>query len=199
MEYVKFGTLLASLLSILALFSVHRSNRKQNLLEGSVNRKQTETENRLNRQHAETLAAVNHSYSKEAHAANHLYTRKASHLESAGKIVGDLQFWGEKCVVPRTRTDFGTKQEIASNMSKAFENLSQYTMQYPFAFKKIGDLQQYMLNLMDSVNYIENMAHTDNFGADSEAWKSAGKRFQQELGPITAALQREIEALMQQI
>ncbi|HHQ4474502.1 hypothetical protein [Aeromonas sp. S41-2] len=187
MEYVTIGSLLAALMSILATFSVQRLSNKHSALEGL-----------LNRNHSTTLAALNHAYSKEAHAANHLYTRKASHLEKAGQIVGDLNFWAEKCVVPRTRVDFGSKQEIADRMSRAFEDLTQHTMQFPVAFKRIEGFQTHMGNLMASVNFIENMVHSQNFSAESDAWKNAVLRFMNELSPLTSALQNEIEVLMQQ-
>lgn len=187
MEYVTIGSLLANLMSILAMFSVHRLSRRHNSLEGT-----------LNRNHSTTLAALNHANSKEAHAANHLYTRKASHLEKAGQIVGDLKFFAEKCVVPRTRVDFGSKQEIADRMSRAFEELTQHTMQFPVAFKKIDGFPTHMGNLMASVNIIENMVHSQNFSAESDVWRNAVSRFMNELSPLTNALQNEIEVLMQQ-
>ncbi|MCG7564203.1 hypothetical protein [Pseudoalteromonas sp. McH1-42] len=186
-DYIKIGVLLASLFSILATFSVARLTRKHSTLEGNVNR-----------QHAETLATLNHVYSKEAHASNHLYTRKATHLESAAKIVGELEFWAEKCVVPRTRTDFGTKQEIAAKMSMAFEDLTKHTMHFPFAFKEIPDFQKNLGDLMGAVNYIENMVHSKDFSASSQAWNEAVEQFRFTLSPLISGLHKEIDALMQQ-
>jgi hypothetical protein len=107
-DYIKVGTVVVALFAILASYSIARLNNKHTSLERNLNKK-----------HAETLAALNHTYSKEAHASNHLYTRKATHLETASQIAGELEFWAEKCVVLRTRTNFGTKQNIASNMSEA--------------------------------------------------------------------------------
>ncbi len=187
MDYVKIGVLVASLFSILATYSVARLTRKHSSLENNVNR-----------QHAETVAALNHTYTKEAHASNHLYTRKAVHLEEASKIVGELEFWAEKCVVPRTRTDFGSKKDIAAKMSLCFEDLSKHTMQFPFTYKNIPDFYSNLGDLMGSVNYIENTVHSDDFSASSEAWTDAVSRFRSNLTPLTRELQKEIEALMQQ-
>lgn len=154
---------------------------------------------RLSKSHQETLAAINHAYSKEAHAANHLYTQKASHLEKAGEIVGDLKFWAEKCVVPRTRTDFGSKEEIASKMSKCFEDLSNHVMRYPFTFDGIPKFYENLGSLMGCVNFIENMVNAGDFKSDSKEWKESVTRFQNELAPLTQSLQNEINALIHQI
>ena len=177
MELFTAGKLFVGLLSILATYSIWR----------------------LNRSHQETLAALNYAYSKEAHAANHLYTRKASHLERASEIVGDLKFWAEKCVVPRTRTDFGPKEEIASKMSRSFEDLSLHIMKYPFVFEGVDEFYGSMGKLMGCVNFIENMANSKDFSSESKAWKEAVERFQTELTPLTQAIQDEINRVMEQI
>ena len=177
MEFFTAGKLLVGLVSVLATYSIWR----------------------LNRSHQETLAALNHAYSKEAHAANHLYTRKASHLEKASEIVGDLKFWAEKCVVSRTRTDFGNKEIIASNMSQAFEDLSLHAMKYPFVFEGIQDFYGTMNKLVGCVNFIENMANSKDFSSDAKAWKDAVERFQTELSPLAQAVQDEINRVMEEI
>ncbi|AWF81636.1 hypothetical protein BTJ40_12815 [Microbulbifer sp. A4B17] len=207
-EVLSLLAVVATFINALALISVHRGNRIHSVLEGKfnrdhgkaeniLNRQHEETENTLNRLHSETIAAINHSYSKEKHAANHLYTLKACHLENAGKIIGEIQFWAEKSISRRTRTEFGTDIEAASHMSKAFEDLSLYTMQYFFAFKEIVHLQKYMSKLTSSVNYIENMVHSNEYNSESENWKSAVVIFHEGLSPLTYALQEEIGKLMQ--
>lgn len=196
MEYDKIATILLGLLSTLVLFYIHKLNRRQSYLESTLNRNQSESLAELSRKHAEVIAALNHNYSKEAHAANLLYTKRAEQLETASKIVGELEFWAEKCVVPRTRTEFGTKQEIASKMSKAFEDLTYLYMQHPATFKKIDNFYSHVGKLMANVNFIENMVHTNDFSASSEAWNSAVLSFQKELSPLTAVLQSEIEKIM---
>lgn len=199
MDFSEIGLLFLSLVSTLVLYQIHSINRRQSSLEAHINRKQIADENIIDRAHSETLTTLNHAYSKEAHAANHLYTRKASHLENAGKILGDLKFWAEKCVVPRTQSDFGTKKEIAKKMSMSFEDLSQLSMQYPISFKEIADFQECMGNLMGCVNYIENMVNSNDFNPKSETWVLAISKFQSELSPLTVAIQSEIENLMRQI
>ncbi|MFM2657479.1 hypothetical protein [Vibrio owensii] len=174
------------LIAILALFSVHRLNRRQN-----------STEQEINRNHSDTLAAINHAYSKEAHASNHIYTRKAVHLEKAGELVGDLKFWAEKCVVPRTKTDFGEKQDIAKKMSMAFEDLIKLTMQYPFAFGEIEDFQGLLGNLMATVNRIENLVDSNEFNSKSPSWIEAVLEFQQQLSPLANAIQEQVIKMMQ--
>lgn len=177
MEYLAVGELLVGLFSILVTYLIWC----------------------LKREHQKTLAALNHAHSKEAHAANHLYTRKASHLEQASSIVGDLKFWAEKCVVPRTRTDFGTKEEIASKMSKAFEDLSLHAMKYPFVFKGVDGFYGSMGKLMGCVNFIENMANSTDFSSKSKAWEEAVERFQTELAPLSQSIQDEVHKVMEQI
>lgn len=196
MDYYKIATIFGALFSTLALIYIHVFNRRQTSFENSLNRNQSESLAELNRQHAEIISALNHRYSKEAHAANFLYTKRAEQLEAASKIVGDLEFWAEKCVVPRTRTVFGTNQEIAGRMSKAFEDLTLFTMQHPSAFGQIENFYSYIGKLMDSVNFIENMVYASDYSSSSEAWKSAVMRFQKELSPLTSALQLEIEKIM---
>ncbi|AGR00048.1 TPA: hypothetical protein NKQ43_003489 [Vibrio parahaemolyticus] len=174
------------LLAILALYSVHRLNRKQN-----------STEQEMNRNHSEALSAINHAYSKEAHASNHIYTRKAVHLEKAGELIGELTFWAEKCVVPRTRTDFGSKQKIAKRMSMAFEDLSKLNMQYSFAFREIEGFQEMLGNLMATVNHIENLVNSDQFNSQSPSWAKAVQEFQQQLSPLANTIQNQVIKMME--
>ncbi|MCG3767335.1 hypothetical protein EXA23_14175 [Vibrio cincinnatiensis] len=185
------------LLAILALFSVHRLNRRQNTIEQEINRKHDRHEKHIDRNHSEMLAAINHANSKEAHTSNHIYTRKAVHLEKAGELIGELKFWAEKCVVSRTRTNFGAKQDIAKKMSMAFEDLSKLIMQYPFAFWEIEGLHELLGNLMTTVNHIENLVNSDEFNSKSHSWTEAVKEFQQQLSPLTHAIQSQVINMMQ--
>ena len=171
-------TAIAAVISAIAVFLVARLTIKHN--------KQQEE---LNRLHLDSLTAQEHANSKEAHTINHFHTRKTIHLEHAGKLLGEIKFWAEKCVVPRTRTQFGTHQQIAAKMSLAFEKLSQYEMCYHYAFKDQADFQKKLGELMALVNNIENMTHDDAFVA-------AIKEFEGELKPFIESLQTDLNELI---
>jgi|AZIJ01.1.fsa_nt_gi hypothetical protein len=185
MEIIISATVLAALLSGLFLFSVHRLNRNH-----------TSIENRMSRSHTESLESLKASMSKESHAANHLYTRKAVCFEEASKIVGDLIYWGEKCVVPTTVYDFGSKKDIATRMLKAFEDLRHYTLQHSVFFDEVPELQKNLADLMASVNHIQNMIDSDEFRAGKPAWNEAVGVYRQGLAPVAKSLKTEIYQLM---
>ncbi|MFT6779332.1 MAG: hypothetical protein ACJAV1_003275 [Paraglaciecola sp.] len=187
MEILVSAAVLGTLFSGLFLYGVHRLNRNH-----------VSIENNMTRAHAESLASVNSSLSKEAHAANHLYTRKAICFEEASKIVGDLIFWAEKCVVPSTSFDFGTKKEIADKMAKSFEDLRLYTLQYSAFFNESADLQSNLCELMESVNHIQNMVNSDGFSAGQPSWVKAVDVFRRKLTPVASTFKKEIHALMSQ-
>lgn len=187
MEIIISSAILGTLLSGLFLFSVHRLNRNHVTIE-----------NKMNRVHVDSMALINNSLSKEAHAANHLYTRKAICFEEASKIVGDLIFWAEKCVVPSTSYNFGSKSDIAKKMAKAYEDLRHYTLQYSAFFDESSDLETNLGLLMGSVNNIQNLVNSKGFNAGQPAWINAVKVFQDQLTPVASAFKKEIHTLMSQ-
>ncbi len=177
-DFAPVLTAIAAVISAIAVFLVARLTIKHN--------KQQEE---LNRLHLDSLTAQEHANSKEAHTINHFHTRKTMHLEHAGKLLGEIKFWAEKCVVSRTRTQFGTHQQIAAKMSLAFEKLSKYAMCYPYAFKDQEKFQDKLGELMALVNNIENMTHDDAFVA-------AVKKFEDELKPFIESLQTDLNELI---
>ena len=185
MDIIVSTAVLGTLLSGLFLYGVHRLNRNHASLE-----------NEITRSHAESLASINSSLSKEAHAANHLYTRKAICFEEASKIAGDLIYWGEKCVVPSTSFDFGTKKEIANMMAKSFEDLRHYTLQYSAFFDESSELQNNLGKLMGSVNHIQNMVNSEDFSSGKPSWTEAVNIFRGQLTPVANAFKNEIHTLM---
>lgn len=177
-DFAPILTAIAAVISAIAVFLVARLTIKHN--------KQQEE---LNRLHLDSLTAQEHANSKEAHTINHFHTRKTMHLEHAGKLLGEIKFWAEKCVVSRTRTQFGTRQQIAAKMSLAFEKLSKYEMCYHYAFEDQADFQKKLGELMALVNNIENMTYDDAFVA-------AVKKFEDELKPFIESLQTDLNELI---
>lgn len=177
-DFAPILTAIAAVLNVIAIFLVARLTIKH-----------SKRQEKLNRSHLVILAAQEHANSKEAHTINHFHTRKTMHLEHAGKLLGEINFWAEKCVVPRTRTQFGTHQQIAAKMSLAFEKLSQYEMCYHYAFKDQKKFQDKLGDLMALVNNIENMTYDDAFVA-------AVKKFQDELKPFIESLQTDLNELI---
>ena len=187
-DFAPILTAIAAVISAIAVFLVARWTMKHS--------KQQEE---LNRLHLDSLTAQEHANSKEAHTINHFHTRKTIHLEHAGKLLGEIKFWAEKCVVSRTRTQFGTHQQIAAKMSLAFEKLSKYEMCYPYAFKNKNQekFQEKLGELMALVNNIENMTHSMHFNKDSYVWKTAIKEFEDELKPFIERLQTDLNKLLE--
>jgi len=173
-EIIAAGGVIATLITVLATFSIWRQSKL----------------------HQEALATLNHLHSKEAHAANHLYTRKASHLEKGGAMVGDLKFWAEKCLTPRTKTDFGSKKENAARMTRRFETLSNLAMRYPFAFNDIPNFNKTMGNLMGCVNRIEGLVTSEDPTSKPDKWQEAADSFHKTLAPLTKELQEEINKVI---
>ena len=185
-DFAPVLTAIAAVISAIAVFLVARWTMKHS--------KQQEE---LNRLHLDRLTAQEHANSKEAHTINHFHTRKTIHLEHAGKLLGEIKFWAEKCAVSRTRTQFGTHQQIAAKMSLAFEKLSKYAMCYPYAFKDQEKFQDKLGDLMALVNNIENMTHSMHFNKDSYVWKTAIKEFEDELKQFIESLQTDLNKLLE--
>lgn len=185
MEVIISATVLATLISVLFLFIVHRLNRTH-----------TSIENELNRSQNETISILNHTLSKEAHAANYLYVRKAEYLENAYDIVGEIFFWAEKIVVPVTAYDFGTDKDKSENMIKAFEDFRLMSLKKSPFIDENSMVWKAQFGMLSSVNHIYGLANSENFCADSQEWRDAVEVFQERLQPLREALKKEVRALM---
>jgi len=181
-EYIAGG---AATLSAVTLYLVHWQNRNLTKL---IHEKDA--------QYSKDIALLNHHLSKEAHASSYLYTRKADILEEGYKIIGQIHFWAEKCVVPLTSKDFGGPKEKAEKMISKFEDFRLFTLKNaPFIDQK-SSLWMKQSDLMEAVNFIHNKLSIECENEIDEKWHESVNMLKEKLQPAANEIREEIQKLM---
>lgn len=184
-DFAPILAVFATLLGAAAVFIGNRQSNKYNKLEGKINRN-----------HERLLADLNDVRSRQQYINNKNYTRNANYLERAANLIGDINYWAEKCVVSRTTLDFGEPKTAAKKMSSAIEALFKLQMNYPYAFKGIKKFDTQIGDLMASVNNIVNKLNQPDYDKNSAALQETVKEFQGKLSPLISNLQKELDSFM---